>query len=341
VGASGRQHGKIERYSRWLQLGLGLALSGLAGYLAVRELDLQAVWRTLQQARLDFSGLAVLLILLSFVIKGLRWRSLLGSGNQGVSLLAFGLAHVLGQFWNMILPARLGEIYRIFIIQKLVKAAPGSSSARSAAFLLGSVGIEKVLDFTFLGLLVLSLLFYLPLPEWLRNTGYLFVIQTVLIFAALLILIFWRGRGIAWWMQQSSRLPAWLRQRSINFLQSALDSLDVLQNGRQVLTLVWYTALVWGLAVLVNLLTIEALGLEASWAAAQLTLVTLAVGISLPSAPGRIGIFEYICILTLALFDIGRTQALAFGILLHGIVLLPTVAVGLLAQLYFSLRTQA
>lgn len=339
MGAPGRQHGKIKRYSRWLQLGLGLALSGLAGYLAVRELELQAVWEAVEQARLDLIGLATLLTFLSFVVKALRWRRLLGSESQSFSLLPLGLAHVLGQFWNMVLPARLGEIYRALVIQRLAARAPNSSSARSAAFLLGSVGIEKVLDLAFLGLLILSLLLFLPLPEWLNKTGTLFVVQTLIIVVVLLALTLWRGQGIAWLTQRSDRLPVWLHQRLISFFQSALQSLDVLQNGWWVLGLVAYTAIVWLLAVTINLITLKAVGLEPSWAAAQLVLVTLSVGIMLPAAPGRVGIFEYICILTLALFDINRTQALAFGILLHGIVLLPTVAVGLLAQLYFSMRS--
>lgn len=344
MGAPGYQHGKIGRFSRWLQIGSGLALSVLAGYLAVRELELQVVWQTLQQTRLDLVALGGLLFALSFVIKALRWRSLLGAGNQSFSLLSLGLAHVLGQFWNMILPARLGEIYRVFVIQRLAREAPATSSSRSAAFLLGSVGIEKVLDFTFLGLLILSVLMFLPLPEWLTQTGLFFVLQAGVILAVLIVMTFWRGQGIAWLLRQSERLPAWLQQSPLvgamgNFFRSALQSLDVLQDGRRLLEVIGYTTLVWILAIVVNLLTLISVGIEASWTAAQLVLITLSIGMTLPSAPGRVGVFEYICILTLALFGIERAQALAFGILLHGIVLLPTIIVGLVAQLFFSMRS--
>jgi uncharacterized membrane protein YbhN (UPF0104 family) len=66
--------------------------------------------------------------------------------------------------------------------------------------------------------------------------------------------------------------------------------------------------------------------------------MVLMAGISLPSAPGRIGIFEYSCILALSIFGIRQAQALSYGILLHAVVLLPTTLLGLLAFLRLGVK---
>ena len=43
-----------------------------------------------------------------------------------------------------------------------------------------------------------------------------------------------------------------------------------------------------------------------------LVLVVLQVGITLPSVPGRIGVFEYLCILSLAVFGVAQQGVGAF-----------------------------
>jgi len=68
-----------------------------------------------------------------------------------------------------------------------------------------------------------------------------------------------------------------------------------------------------------------------SFVAACLVLVALTIGISVPSTPGRIGVFQYICVLALAVFGVPQAVAFAYGVLLHGIVFLPTTLVGLIS----------
>jgi hypothetical protein len=50
---------------------------------------------------------------------------------------------------------------------------------------------------------------------------------------------------------------------------------------------------------------------------------------SLPSVPGRIGIFEYLCVLALGVFNIPESTAFSYGILLHVVALLPQTVIGL------------
>ena len=70
--------------------------------------------------------------------------------------------------------------------------------------------------------------------------------------------------------------------------------------------------------------------------ASLLTLVTLQVGISLPSVPGRFGVFEAACVLALGTFGIEQTLASGFGLLLHTVILIPAVIAGVASLLILS-----
>ena len=54
-------------------------------------------------------------------------------------------------------------------------------------------------------------------------------------------------------------------------------------------------------------------------------LVFLALGTSLPSAPGYAGVYQIACVLALALFGIGESPAVAYSIILQ-ICVLATIA---------------
>jgi N-acetylglucosaminyldiphosphoundecaprenol N-acetyl-beta-D-mannosaminyltransferase len=71
------------------------------------------------------------------------------------------------------------------------------------------------------------------------------------------------------------------------------------------------------MGILVNYIIFFALGLSPSFTAALFLLVVLQVGIAVPSAPGKLGIFQYLCILALAPFGVGKSNALIYSVLLY------------------------
>jgi uncharacterized membrane protein YbhN (UPF0104 family) len=77
--------------------------------------------------------------------------------------------------------------------------------------------------------------------------------------------------------------------------------------------------------------TLLALGIEVPLVMASLfVLVVIHIGLVVPSSPGRIGVFHYLCVLSLSIFGVEGALALAYGFVLHFIVVLPVVLVGLL-----------
>jgi uncharacterized membrane protein YbhN (UPF0104 family) len=58
-------------------------------------------------------------------------------------------------------------------------------------------------------------------------------------------------------------------------------------------------------------------------------LLAIQVGNIPPSVPGKIGIFEYAVILALSLFNVSKSQALSYGIMLHLVAYMPKILLGL------------
>jgi uncharacterized membrane protein YbhN (UPF0104 family) len=91
-----------------------------------------------------------------------------------------------------------------------------------------------------------------------------------------------------------------------------------------------WSVLIWLLAVGTNSLVFRALDLEVSTLASPLLLVVLMTGAVVPTSPLQLGVFHYLCVLTLAIFGLERNVALSYAVLLHLVVYLPIVIGGVL-----------
>jgi hypothetical protein len=145
-----------------------------------------------------------------------------------------------------------------------------------------------------------------------------------------LFLLFRREWLLSILSRMMSRVAPPLQADIVNRVGLAFSSLAVLRNQRDNLRLAWWSAVVWGTAILTNYLVLQALHLPAPPVSALFVLLVVQVGISLPSAPATIGVFEYLCVVALAFFNVEATEALGFGILLHILVFAPPTLAGLL-----------
>lgn len=249
----------------------------------------------------------------------------MGKRGREVQISKTFSALLVGQMLNTIYPARFGDLSRAYTIGGI---GPGR------VFILGTVLIEKILDMLSYAFLFIFLLFLIPLPTWVSESGYTFAGLAVAISIVTFFITFKRD-----WVVRIGRtifdyFPDRIKTFANSKFLSALASLDVLQSWQDLVKLALWSALIWGTAILNNHLTLLALGIHLPLTASLLILIALQAGITIPSVPGRFGVFEYICVLALGIFGIEQTTGFSYGILLHGIVMLPTTLLGLL---FFSL----
>ncbi len=309
---------------------IGSVISLITIYLALRRVSFTDIGVVLSRASIWYVIGGLLCVAATTLAKGMRWKILLDINGQEAGLGRVTTILLVGQMLNLIYPARLGDLSRAYLLGKGVEGK---------AFTLGTVAVEKLFDLVSYTLLFLGLLIWMPMPVWVSRSAYTLVGITVLLCIAAFFLIRSSGGSRLWVEKAATKMP-WIskvqKSRLLAMAQAMLESLNVLKGERAMVWLGFWSIVVWSTAVLNNQLALLALGLHLPLSASILVLVALQIGITLPSIPGRIGIFEYICILCLSIFQLPQSEALGFGILLHMIVLLPTTLLGLLFFIWYS-----
>ena len=302
--------------SRWFgtrfQIWLGLILALITVYLAARTVDFGQLVVALREARLPFIILTLIASLVTIILKGLRWRALFYPQRPRLSLLRLCDLIVIGQAINFYIPARLGEVVRAYLA--------GEEAGISKAYVLGTIAAEKLVDIILLAVLVAGILPFLALPDWLAVQLWP-VILAALVVVMLVVALSGGRRAIMQVTEWVLRwLPASLAERWRSRIGAGLDGLSGL--GRpQAAAAVWgWTIASWLMAALTNYLLLLAFDLPATPLIALFLLVVLQAGIAVPSTPGKIGVFHYLCMIALSVFGVPATVGLAYGLTLHALV---------------------
>jgi uncharacterized membrane protein YbhN (UPF0104 family) len=73
---------------------------------------------------------------------------------------------------------------------------------------------------------------------------------------------------------------------------------------------------------------------QLEWLTSLILLVITTIAVVVPSSPGYVGTYHYLCQITLAMFGISAGPALSFATVVHGVSIIPVFIVGLfLAQI--------
>jgi uncharacterized protein (TIRG00374 family) len=308
--------------ARWAYLGLGLTLGVLLLVLAVRGVDASALGRSLTSANPWWVVVGLLAVAGTVAAKVQRWRLLFYPSDKGLRLSTLLYALVIGQTINLLLPARLGELARAYLVAR--------KEERPALSVLGTIAVEKTLDGLALLLLLAMLVLLTPLPPWLRLSGGAAALMT----GALLAMVLLITAARRWLIRASERLgqivPGLGRLRLGEWVSSLGDGLRSLQTGGVQVRLLAWTAAIWILAGLTNYFVLLALRIQAPLLLASVLVLTVVhLGLVVPTSPARLGVFHYLCLLALSVLGVEESSALAFGLVLHGIVVLPVLAGGL------------
>jgi uncharacterized protein (TIRG00374 family) len=112
-------------------------------------------------------------------------------------------------------------------------------------------------------------------------------------------------------------------------VRQIVEGLQALRHGRSLLLVLGYTIVIWATNVLFGWLLLRAFHIEVPVAGAALLTAVLNLGMAVPSSPGYVGVYEYLMVLTLGLYQIARAPALAAALILHLIAFGVVTVVGL------------
>jgi uncharacterized protein (TIRG00374 family) len=294
---------------------------------ALGRIELGSFWPYL-------AGYIALLFAVHFC-RSWRWNNLLAP--IGVTLTPARLLAIssVGFMAILALPARLGELVRPALIRK-----KGHVSAAAA---LGTVAVERIVDGLMVSMFLFGAFFVLHgpgSPSWMMPAAY----GALGIFgAAAVFLVFALRRPehtvkLAVKLTFVEKLSPKLARRIEEKLLDMISGFAVLKDGRNLAVFVGWSLAYWLCNGLSMFVLAQGMGLPLSVIGSFATMALLAVGITMPNAPGLVGQFHAFTLMGVALYLPTAEEggalygtALAFAIVLHISQLVWYVGAGVLA----------
>lgn len=299
---------------------LGLLLSSIFLALSLYAIDIPTIYNVFRIADYKFIPLAVLLFLFSLCVRSLLWLYILRYNiRYGFRLF---LHLMVGLMANNIFPARVGEFVRAYTV--------GKERDIGKAEVFPSIIIERFLDVFWLFLFLLSACFLDLDSKWpIYLARLIFSFLTLIILISLCVYKFkdqFINLTILFFPNRlKSRLTANL-EYYIKVISSGIGSIKGIRLfGAIFLSLISW--IFWILFLQFSLFVFHVhLGLP------ELLILTgiINLGIMIPSSPGNIGTFQFVCIKGLSLFNIDKDIGFSFSVLFHSLWYIPTTLMGVI-----------
>jgi glycosyltransferase 2 family protein len=302
--------GRIEIISAmskksWQQVLPGLVISAMAIALIIYLADLRQVGVAFQSLNIFFISGSIVITIVWLAVRGIVWRTLL---EERASSKQVFLTLNEGYLLNNILPFRLGEVGRAFLL--------GRKTGLDFWHVLSSIVIERSLD---LGMAAGILLFTLPFvinAGWAKE-GSMVAAGVVIIGFIILFLLSQRREMVEDRFQSLANRWQILSKIGRNIVPSFLSGLSVLTDGRRFLRVLCWMGLNWCITIFQFFFLMLAFFPSAQVLWSAFTVGVVSLGISVPTMPGAMGVWELSIVASLSVFELDPSVALAYAITIH------------------------
>ena len=288
----------------------GILVSLLCLYGVARGMDWRSLRAALGRTHLIWFLPAFGILVGGMWARALRWRLLLQPLPELRTGRLFNLVNI-SYLVNNVSPFRLGDVLRAFLCAELERL--------SVVRALSTVVIERVADTLAIVLLLLVLLSAVSLPVYVVRATFGIGLAALAAACLLVFLALRRDWSLALFDRLSARLR-FLKQTPLRRqLASAVDGLAALESWRRAVGVLAWSCVIWLSTALVFYVVMQAARLRLPFAAALTALCLTSLGMVVPSSPGYVGVFEYITVVSLSLFAVGREEALGYALVLHAL----------------------
>lgn len=317
----------LEAWLKRWQFWLGIAISVVFLWLALRGLKLESVWLSLQEANYWWLLPGIMAYMVAVWARAWRWHYLLRP-LQSVPVSEMFPMVAIGYMGNNIYPARAGEVLRAYVLRR-ERAVPISAS-------LATIVVERAFD----GLVMLSFVF-LNLPQLARLTGSSGVAGSIRTFAlwgvgafALALILF---TLMAFFPETTLRLaetlqtrlaPGRLGERLREVIARFVEGLSSLRSPLDFLMVLTSSAVIWLLETVKYWFVMQAFPFVVSFFALMLMNGIVNLATTIPSAPGYVGTFDAPGIAVLEAYGVPAGTAVGYTLVLHAALWLPITALG-------------
>jgi len=308
-----------------LKLGLGLAISAFFLYLAFRQVDFDKMGQAFKTAHYPLLLIAVFMLFASHWMRAWRHHYFL-EPIKPISTSSLFSALMVGYMANTFLPAHLGELLRAYLI--------GEKEHIPKASTLATIAIERIVD-VFCLLLLMGVTFVVyPFPREVRLSGYLTFAFVAALVVFLLILKKRPERMLSAVETVSKPLSKKISSKLVELLCSFRDGLVPLKHRHHYVAVTILSVLVWACYAGIFLIAFYAFDFVKTyhlpWSASLVVLVITTISVVVPSSPGYVGTYHWLCMVALGLFGVSQSPALSFAIVVHALSIFPVALLGIL-----------
>jgi hypothetical protein len=261
-----------------------------------------------------------LLYFLGVFLRTVRWRFIMDPIRRLPIRRLFSL-QLIGYMANDILPARIGEFVRAYIM--------GEKEGVSKTSILATIVMERLFD----GLALLFLLLVVAAVFGLVPSLQTFLVVMSVIFAVLVAIFGFVGasrrRSTAIVSLALRLVPQKLRPTIAGLVDSFINGLVAMQSPMRLLLVFIFSTAAWIVESTMAYILVFSFPFRQPFHALVAMTSVANLGTAIPSAPGGIGTFDALVKESLIIFGTNVDAAAAFAILFHVALWLPVTAVGL------------
>ena len=288
------------------------------------SVDLRELGR--QLARTDWSWVVAAMVigLAGVYARAFRWRWLFPPGVEPTGIAA---ATMIGYMANNVLPLRAGEVVRIYVLARKLRESGYATGAEAFWLVTATLVVERVLDSLAIVSMLAVLVLMIPVPrvvEW--GAGILLVVDVVGV-SALIAVARAPDTCRRVLLRLTRRWPGATRL-SVSIFETGLRGLDGIRTPAHLPRIAAWTLAVWVLPASAAWAMLRAVHLDLPFVAGWAVLAFVGVGISVPSAPGYVGVFHAAAAAALAVYGVTREAAVAYALLFHASAVVPITLAG-------------
>ncbi|MCD4655399.1 flippase-like domain-containing protein [bacterium] len=320
---------KNKKYRNFLKIFIGLLISVVFLWLVFRQIHLAEVWEAMQNLKIVWLLPAILVYFAGVWVRTTRWCILMRPVKKSTTSRFFPI-YVISYMANNILPMRIGDIYRAYIVGKKEKVSKSAS--------LVTIGVERIFDgLTMLALLSVAIMLFPIKHETVRQAVQ---IGSVLFLGAILIcyVVLLKKQWSEWLFKKFlSLVPDKFHSRLRSLFDDIHQGLDALKGGYETALVAALSLITWLIEALSYHLVFIAFGFNGPFHIAIATMALVNLMIIVPAAPGYFGPFELACVIILGKRGYGeitgfsQNVAAAYALVLHVVVQwIPSTLLGLI-----------
>jgi uncharacterized protein (TIRG00374 family) len=312
-------------HNKKLWIGVGISLFFL--FLLFRKIDFHKLLAAFREMDYRYLWPALLFTFVSYFFRAVRWYFLLLPIKK-TRLKNLFPATMIGYMANNILPARLGEFVRAYVLGEK------EGIAMSAVF--ASLVIDRLFDgFTVL-LILLFTFFTVKLPPGMESVQHGLVVGgyiTLTIYFVVIAFLFILKKRTLQTINLIGRLlkpfPARVSGKVIPLLGSFIEGVRISSKPAELFALLLSSFVIWAFAIWPVDLMLRSFGIILPITASMFIMVFLVFAVMVPASPGYVGTYHAACVYGLMAFNIQKEKALSIALIIHGINFFPVIILGL------------